>query len=138
MNTPDLAYTHWRLHREADGLAWLALARADAAANSLSAEVMAELAAVLDALQAQPPKGLVILSGKENGFIVGADINEFGALQTPQQARELVARGWQLFNRLAATPYPTLARRLPALIGAPAALDMMLTGRRVDARRAAT
>ncbi|CCN19499.1 Putative enoyl-CoA hydratasee [Bordetella bronchiseptica MO211] len=109
MNTPDLAYTHWRLHREADGLAWLALARADAAANSLSAEVMAELAAVLDALQAQPPKGLVILSGKENGFIVGADINEFGALQTPQQARELVARGWQLFNRLAATPYPTLA-----------------------------
>ncbi|MGZ9896089.1 3-hydroxyacyl-CoA dehydrogenase NAD-binding domain-containing protein [Bordetella bronchiseptica] len=183
MNTPDLAYTHWRLHREADGLAWLALARADAAANSLSAEVMAEFAAVLDALQAQPPKGLVILSGKENGFIVGADINEFGALQTPQQARELVARGWQLFNRLAATPYPTLAlirghclggglelalacryriaaddadtalglpeamlgifpgwggmRRLPALIGAPAALDMMLTGRRVDARRAA-
>src|SRR5690606_6519992 len=90
MNTPDLAYTHWRLHREADGLAWLALARADAAANSLSAEVMAEFAAVLDALQAQPPKGLVILSGKENGFIVGADINEFGALQTPQQARELV------------------------------------------------
>ncbi|MCE7077801.1 enoyl-CoA hydratase-related protein, partial [Bordetella bronchiseptica] len=109
MNTPDLAYIHWRLHREADGLAWLALARADATANSLSAEVMAELAAVLDALQAQPPNGLVILSGKENGFIVGADINEFGALQTPQQARELVARGWQLFNRLAATPYPTLA-----------------------------
>ncbi|CFP48822.1 enoyl-CoA hydratasee [Bordetella pertussis] len=121
MNTPDLAYTHWRLHREADGLAWLALARADAAANSLSAEVMAELAAVLDALQAQPPKGLVILSGKENGFIVGADINEFGALQTPQQARELVARGWQLFNRLAATtPTPRWGCRKPCWAFSPA------------------
>jgi len=177
------AWRHWRLERHADGLAWLTLDRADAAVNALSAEVMAEFSAVLDALQADPPQGLVIRSGKAAGFIAGADVDEFSELRTPGQARALVERGWHLFNRLAAVPYPTLAlirghclggglelalacryrlavdepgtslalpevmlgifpgwggmRRLPALIGPPAALDMMLTGRPADARRAA-
>ena len=77
--------------------------------RQLSADTMAELAAVLDALDAQPPKGLVIRSGKPTGFIVGADVNEFAELNTPEQGRALVARGWNLFNRLAAVRYPTLA-----------------------------
>ncbi|MCF7769334.1 MAG: 3-hydroxyacyl-CoA dehydrogenase NAD-binding domain-containing protein [Achromobacter pulmonis] len=182
MNTLD-TLSHWRLERDADGLAWLTFDRAGSAVNALSADTMAELATVLDALDAQPPKGLVIRSGKTTGFIVGADVNEFAELNTPEQGRALVARGWNLFNRLAAVRYPTLALiqghclggglelalacryrlvedapdaslalpevmlgifpgwggmlRLPAVVGAPAALDMMLTGRGADARRAA-
>ncbi|MBO9354670.1 enoyl-CoA hydratase [Bordetella petrii] len=184
MNTATSpAWRHWRLERQADGLAWLTLDRAGAAVNALSADVMAELAAVLDTLQADPPAGLIVRSGKAAGFIAGADVDEFSQLATPQQAQALVERGWHLFNRLAAVPYPTLAlihghclggglelalacryrlavdqpgtslalpevmlgifpgwggmRRLPRLVGAPAALDMMLTGRPADARRAA-
>ncbi|OZI54450.1 3-hydroxyacyl-CoA dehydrogenase NAD-binding domain-containing protein [Bordetella genomosp. 4] len=176
-------WRHWRLEREADGLAWLTIDRADSAVNALSAEVMTELAQVLDSLQSAPPTGLIIRSGKAAGFIAGADVEEFVGLDTPQQAHALVERGWQLFNRLASVPYPTLAliqghclggglelalacryrlavdvpgtslalpevmlgifpgwggmRRLPALIGPAAALDMMLTGRPADARKAA-
>ena len=51
----------------------------------------------------------MIRSGKPTGFIVGADVNEFASLDTPEQGRALVARGWNLFNRLAAVRYPTLA-----------------------------
>ncbi|MFD4839148.1 3-hydroxyacyl-CoA dehydrogenase NAD-binding domain-containing protein [Achromobacter sp. NPDC058515] len=175
--------SHWRLDREPDGLAWLTFDRAGSAVNALSADTMAELGVVLDALDADPPKGLIIQSGKATGFIVGADVNEFASLDTPEQGRALVARGWNLMNRLAAVRYPTLALiqghclggglelalacryrlvadqpgtslalpevmlgifpgwggmlRLPQVIGAPAALDMMLTGRGADARRAA-
>lgn len=182
MTTLD-TLSHWRLDRDTDGLAWLTFDRAGSAVNALSADTMAELAVVLDALDAAPPKGLIIQSGKATGFIVGADVNEFADLNTPEQARGLVARGWNLFNRLAAVRYPTLALiqghclggglelalacryrlvadqpgtslalpevmlgifpgwggmlRLPQVIGAPAALDMMLTGRGADARRAA-
>lgn len=182
MTTID-TLSHWRLERDTDGLAWLTFDRAGSAVNALSADTMAELAVVLDALDAAPPKGLIIQSGKATGFIVGADVNEFATLDTPEQARALVARGWNLFNRLAAVRYPTLALiqghclggglelalacryrlvadqpgtslalpevmlgifpgwggmlRLPQVIGAPAALDMMLTGRGADARRAA-
>ncbi|KRC85492.1 Fatty acid oxidation complex subunit alpha [compost metagenome] len=182
MTTLD-TLSHWRLDRDPDGLAWLTFDRAGSAVNALSADTMAELAVVLDALDADPPKGLIIQSGKATGFIVGADINEFASLDTPEQGRALVARGWNLMNRLAAVRYPTLALiqgnclggglelalacryrlvadqpgtslalpevmlgifpgwggmlRLPQVIGAPAALDMMLTGRGADARRAA-
>lgn len=182
MTTLD-TLSHWRLDRDPDGLAWLTFDRAGSAVNALSADTMAELALVLDALDAAPPPGLIIQSGKSTGFIVGADVNEFASLDTPEQARALVARGWNLFKRLAAVRYPTLALirghclggglelalacryrlvadqpgtslalpevmlgifpgwggmlRLPQVIGAPAALDMMLTGRGADARRAA-
>ncbi|WP_313463048.1 3-hydroxyacyl-CoA dehydrogenase NAD-binding domain-containing protein [Achromobacter sp.] len=182
MTTLD-SLSHWRLERDADHVAWLTFDRAGSAVNALSADTMTELAVVLDALDAAPPKGLIIQSGKATGFIVGADVNEFASLDTPEQARALVARGWNLFNRLAAVRYPTLALiqghclggglelalacryrlvadepgtslalpevmlgifpgwggmlRLPQVIGAPAALDMMLTGRGADARRAA-
>ena len=84
--------SHWRLARDPDGLAWLTFDRAASAVNALSADTMAELALVLDALDKDPPKGLVIRSGKPTGFIVGADVNEFASLDTPEQGR---ARWWR-------------------------------------------
>ena len=78
--------SHWRLARDPDGLAWLTFDRAASAVNA-SADTMAELALVLDALDKDPPKGLVIRSGKPTGFIVGADVNEFASLDTPEQGR---------------------------------------------------
>lgn len=177
-----MALRHWKLERDADGLAWATLDVADASTNTLGAAVMLELASLLDELDRQPPKGLVIRSGKAAGFIAGADIDEFSRIDSPAAARALVERGWNLFNRLAALPYPTLALvrghclgggvelalacryriavdepatrmalpevmlgiypawggmlRLPRLVGPAAALDLMLTGKGVDARKA--
>ena len=173
---------HWKLTRDADGLAWLTFDRAGTATNTLSKAVLEEFNTVLDALQAEPPKGLVIRSGKANGFIAGADVDEFGDIRDATVARALVKRGWDTFERLAGVAYPTLAlirgfclggglelalacryrvvvdepstrlglpevmlgivpgwggiKRLPKLIGAPAALDLLLTGRTIDARKA--
>ncbi len=173
---------HWQLTIEDSGIAVAVLDRAGERTNALSAEVMAELAQLLDQLDRQPPKGLIIRSAKAAGFVAGADIDEFSQLDTPEQGRALVARGWTLFNRLAAVRYPTLALvrghclggglelalacryllavdapdtklalpevmlgifpgwggmlRLPQRVGPAAALDMMLTGKSLDARRA--
>ena len=173
---------HWQLNIDPQGIAWATLDKAGESANSLSASVMNELAQILDALDANSPKGLVFRSGKVAGFLAGADIQEFDKLDTPEKALELVARGWHLFNRLAAVPYPTLALvrghclggglelalacryllavdepgtkmglpevmlgifpgwggmlRLPQRVGPQAALDMMLTGKTIDAQRA--
>ncbi|PKO33091.1 MAG: crotonase [Betaproteobacteria bacterium HGW-Betaproteobacteria-7] len=173
---------HWQLNREDSGIVVAVLDKAGESANSLSAEVMAEFAQILDQLDVYPPKGLIIRSGKAAGFIAGADIGEFSQLDTREQGRALVARGWELFNRLAAVPYATLALvrghclggglelalacryllavdepgtkmglpevmlgifpgwggmlRLPQRVGPAAALDMMLTGKTLDAKRA--
>jgi len=173
---------HWTLSRDADGLARLALDRAEASANTLSAEALAELNEALDLLDRDPPRGLVIASGKANGFIAGADVDEFGDVRDADGAIAVVKRGWDCFARLAAVSYPTVAlirgfclggglelalacryrvvvdepgtrlglpevmlgivpgwggiTRLPRLVGAPAALDLLLTGRTIDARKA--
>jgi len=173
---------HWSIHREADGLATLVFDRADATTNTLSAAVLEELNEALDALDREPPKGLVIRSGKPNGFIAGADVDEFGEVKDEAGALAIVRRGWDTFERLSRVRYPTLAlvkgfclggglelalacryrvvvdepgtrlglpevmlgivpgwggiARLPKLTGGPAALDLLLTGKTIDARRA--
>ena len=173
---------HWTISRDADGFATLAFDKAGAAVNTLSAAVLAELNEALDTLDREPPKGLVIRSGKAGGFIAGADVDELGDVKDEAGAIAIVKRGWDAFERLANVKYPTLAlirgfclggglelalacryrvvvdepgtrlglpevmlgivpgwggiKRLPRLIGAPAALDLLLTGKTIDARRA--
>lgn len=100
---------HWNLTRDADGLARLVFDKAGATTNTLSGDVLAELNVALDTLDRDPPKGLVVASGKANGFIAGADIDEFGEIKSDADALALVRRGWDTFNRLAAVKYPTLA-----------------------------
>ena len=173
---------NWQIARADDGIATLTFDRADATINTLGREVFAELNEALDILEREPPKALVIRSGKANGFIAGADVTEFTELSNVDAAVALVKRGWDTFMRLANVRFPTLAlikgfclggglelalacryrvvvdepgtrlglpevllgivpdwggvHRLPRLVGAPAALDMLLTGKTIDARRA--
>ena len=100
---------HWHLINEENGIVVAVFDKAGESANSLSAEVMAEFGEILDRFDKQPPKGLIVRSGKEAGFIAGADIEEFSQLDSAEKGRALVTRGWNLFNRLAAVPYPTLS-----------------------------
>ncbi|MET0681361.1 MAG: enoyl-CoA hydratase-related protein, partial [Burkholderiales bacterium] len=176
------AYRHWRLERDGDGIAWLTFDKAGASTNTLSEDVMEELAAIVDRLAADKPKGLVIRSGKPSGFIAGADVDEFTRIESVDDALAIVRRGWETFDRLAALPFPTIAlvqgfcmggglelalacryriavdvpgtrfalpevmlgilpgwggvKRLPGIVGPTAALDMMMNGRSIDARRA--
>jgi len=176
-----MSFTYWTLEHDADGVTWATLDRPDASANTLASFVMDELSLVLDVLDEVKPRGVIFRSGKSAGFIAGADIEEFKGMDAAV-GRRLMQRGWDLYNRLAAVKYPTLALirghcmggglelalacryrivvdepgtrlalpevklgivpgwggmlRLPRLVGPAAAMDMMLTGRAVDARRA--
>lgn len=72
-------------------------------ANILSGSVLEELAAHLDAIEANPNvSGLVITSGKPGTFIAGADLREFAAsLDAPAEEIIKVSRaGQELFARL--------------------------------------
>ena len=100
---------HWTLQTDDDGIAWLCIDKADSNANVLSNDVMMELDSVIDSLQISVPKGLVIHSGKRNGFIMGADINEFTSVDTPELAYEVTRLGQRLFNKIEALNCPTVA-----------------------------
>ena len=104
-----MSLQHWTLETDDDGIAWLRIDKADSSANVLSTEVMTELDSVVDLLVANPPRGLVVYSGKHSGFIMGADINEFTAIDTPELAYEVTRQGQKLLDRIEKLGFPTVA-----------------------------
>ncbi len=175
--SPDL-YTHI----DEDNIAWLHFDKQNASTNVLSASLLETFYEELLELVERAPRGLVILSDKSNGFFAGADVNEFIRLENHGEAISAIQRGQEVFDRLAALPFPTVAMihgfclggglelalacryrvarddqgtrlglpevrlgihpgfggsvRLPPLVGALHAMDLMLSGRTVDGRAA--
>jgi len=94
---------------DANGCIWLTLDRDGSSTNTLSAEILLELDKILTQLHKQVPKGLVIKSGKNNGFIAGADISEFLHMESVAKATDLVRQAQVIFDKLAALPCTTVA-----------------------------
>ncbi len=59
----------------------------------------------------------MLLTGKPFVFAAGADIDELPAMSTPELARAAARAGHELFARLRALPYPTLAAINGAALG---------------------
>jgi 3-hydroxyacyl-CoA dehydrogenase/enoyl-CoA hydratase/3-hydroxybutyryl-CoA epimerase len=165
-----------------NGIAWLRLDDPGKKVNTLSTRLFVWFEDQVARLEGERPEGLVIYSGKPDGFVAGADLEELLALADPVDVHALLRRGHELMERLAALPFPTVAaihgaclgggfelalackrrvatehpktrlglpevqlglipglggtQRLPRLIGVPDALDLILTSRQVDARKA--
>ena len=151
--------------------------------NVLSEEVLKELDGYLDDFKGNKEiKGLVIVSGRPDQFIVGASIEEISYFTSANQAANGATSMQSIFNKLDSLGVPTVAaihgnclggglemslackwrvvttdpktqlalpeiqlglipgaggtQRLPRLIGIQAALDMILTGRRLNGTKA--
>ena len=72
-----LRLRHWTPARREDGVLVLNFDRHDESVNAFSQDVLIELADVLERISIDPPKGVVIASAKDSGFIAGADLKEF-------------------------------------------------------------
>lgn len=105
----NMNYEHWKLATDLDGVLWLSIDREGESVNSLSRDVLQELESIVDELEANPPAGLVLQSGKPGSFIVGADVREFDAYDDAETASEGISRIHRLFNRIETLPFPTVA-----------------------------
>ncbi len=73
--------------------------------NTLSTRAATEFVQVLASLADDPGiDTLVLLSGKAEGFIAGADIKEFVALESKEDAQRLSIDGQRFMDRVAASP----------------------------------
>ncbi len=104
-----MTHRHWTSETDSDGIVWLRIDKADGGANVLSAEVLTELNSHIEPMHGGLPTGLVIYSGKSSGFVMGADINEFTAIESPEQAYELIRLGQQVLDRVEGLACPTVA-----------------------------
>src|SRR5215510_10945831 len=102
-------WRNWWLARDEDGIAWLALDKANASANTLSEDVLAELNDVLAHLERDMPKGLVLRSAKPKGFIAGADIGEFRGMTDAAAVQARLVQAHAVVDRLDRLATPTVA-----------------------------
>jgi 3-hydroxyacyl-CoA dehydrogenase/enoyl-CoA hydratase/3-hydroxybutyryl-CoA epimerase len=101
---------HWRVSYGSSGHCWLTFDKAGHSPNTLSRSVIDELEIVISHLEQRVDlPGLIVRSGKSSGFILGADVAEFVAIDEASQAASLAARGQALFRRLEELPCPTVA-----------------------------
>ncbi len=102
-------WAHWRMRTDEDGTVWLLFDKKDATANTLSEDVLTELNTILERLEREPPRGLIIRSAKPAGFIAGADIAQFRGASDIAQIQALITRGHVVIDRLDRLPTPTVA-----------------------------
>jgi 3-hydroxyacyl-CoA dehydrogenase / enoyl-CoA hydratase / 3-hydroxybutyryl-CoA epimerase len=88
---------------------WLTLDKPGTSTNVLGRAILEELGALIEPLAANPPKGVVIRSGKANGFVAGADIKEFTGFRSATDAYALIRGGQLVFDRIESLPCPTVA-----------------------------
>lgn len=173
----------FRLTLRPDNIGVITIDVPDEKVNTLKAEFVEQVNDVLIKAQQHPGlEGLVIVSGKPDSFIAGADITMIAACSNANEAEALARKGQNTLAQIAAFPVPVIAaihgaclggglelalachsrvcslddktalglpevqlgllpgsggtQRLPRLIGASKALDMMLTGKHLRARQA--
>lgn len=86
--------------------------------NTLNARVKAEFEAALERLRGDVAvKALVIISGKPDTFIAGADIEEFTRLSTREEFERLSREGQAMLQRLDDFPKPVVAAIHGACLG---------------------
>jgi 3-hydroxyacyl-CoA dehydrogenase/enoyl-CoA hydratase/3-hydroxybutyryl-CoA epimerase len=102
-------WMHWKMRTDEDGIAWLLFDKKDASANTLSKETLSELNAALEKIEKERPRGLVIRSAKQSGFIAGADINDFVGSKDAAKIAADIERGHAVLDRLDRLPLPTVA-----------------------------
>jgi len=99
----------WKIETDSNNISWLHFDTPDASANLLSQAAIKELDGILQSMEKSPPQAIILLSDKKDSFIFGADIKEFTALETKEQALSFMHKGHALMNRLEAMPCPTVS-----------------------------
>ncbi|MGL4856652.1 fatty acid oxidation complex subunit alpha FadJ, partial [Plesiomonas sp.] len=106
-----------------DGIAVLTIDVPNESMNTLKAEFGQQIRAILQQLQqpsdpAQPTvKGLVLISGKPDSFIAGADINMLAACRNSSEAQQLSREGHAIMAELAGLPFTVVAAIHGACLG---------------------
>jgi len=104
-----MSYKNWTIEKDDEDICWLHLDVADSSTNILRSDVLDELDDIISDLAQSLPAGIIFISDKSNGFIAGADINEFTKITTEEQATEMLVRGHTIMNKIESLPCTTVA-----------------------------
>lgn len=104
---------HWRFEIDHEGLGWLTIDVPKASVNTLARSTLTELETLVtrfeELIATDELKGVILLSGKDSGFIAGADISEFDAMADFAVLPDALRRTHALFQRIENLKAPMVA-----------------------------
>src|SRR6218665_2103682 len=114
MIQPQMPETrNWSFHRDVENLGLLTINTPGAPVNTLSREAIMELEALVGRFEELAASdelvGVILLSGKDSGFIAGADVSEFDAMSDFSVLPEALKRTHALFARIEKLKIPVVA-----------------------------
>ncbi|KAL7298695.1 hypothetical protein TKK_0008454 [Trichogramma kaykai] len=78
--------------------------------NTLNTEVMQEIDTILTSIHSNPSvRSAVLISGKKNCFIAGADISMLQSCKDEQSVYKISKEGQEILNKIEASPKPIVA-----------------------------
>jgi 3-hydroxyacyl-CoA dehydrogenase/enoyl-CoA hydratase/3-hydroxybutyryl-CoA epimerase len=103
-------YQMLEMENRQNGMVVLWLDLPDRPLNVLNRGLLSELERAFQEIAENPAcRVLVIASRKASGFLAGADLHEFAAIQAGAEAAAISATGQRLFDKLAQLPQKTVA-----------------------------
>lgn len=107
------AMTNWRFEVDFEKIGWLTIDTPGALVNMLSRLATHELETIIlrieDLVASGEVIGLVIQSGKDSGFIAGADVTEFEVMSDPSVLTEALKRAHAVMDRIEGLKAPAIA-----------------------------
>lgn len=76
--------------------------------NKVSRALLDEIGPVLDKVGSSGVVGLVVMSGKEDNFIVGADVGEVAAMTGEDEIRGYISKAHRIINKIEELPVPVV------------------------------
>ncbi|MCZ6796855.1 MAG: crotonase, partial [Gammaproteobacteria bacterium] len=90
----------WFSETDKQGVLWLTLDKQGSTTNVLSTSILEQLNTLVDQIIADRPSAVIFQSGKDSGFIAGADVKEFLQVTNKQEALIMIKRGQNVFSRI--------------------------------------
>ena len=99
-----------RLSIDDTGVATAWLDAPSASVNKISQATLDGFTELIDTVEGHDEvRGLVLISGKPDSFVVGADLDMLSAFEMPAEARAVSRQAHRLVSRLHHLPFPTVA-----------------------------
>lgn len=110
MNETHTRFRHFRIATDVHGVVTVTLDVKGRPLNVFDDEVLTELGQIVSLLETRGETAMVVFrSGKESGFLAGADVRAIRGLDSREQVERVLMMGQQLFNRVERLPMPTVA-----------------------------
>lgn len=114
----EVLQSTFTLVKQENGIAHLVMNVVGDAMNTLKAEFTEQIVNILADIKADNSiKGIVLMSGKKNSFVAGADVSMIANCKTVADATALSRQGHSIFSQIESLPIPIVAAINDACLG---------------------